>query len=115
MTNCRSRKLSDETRKDIDQQILKGRRHSHQPINGENSKTTFYKPDFSLDDAVHTNNSTKSKKSMEQIKQEYNQLGCQFYQIYHPQTQQNLQILQEDGSIGITTDSKNISSKSYRF
>ena len=113
----RARKLANSQREDSNKIIAKGRRHSHGPEE-ENSPSFSYLPRGSgvfTDPVVKIRKATKRDKSIEEIKREYNQLGCQFYQIYHPSTQRSLQVYRGNNSIGVSEDTKNFSSKSFNI
>ena len=100
-------------RVDDHKKIQKGRRHSHVP-NVKNSRD-FTNPSRGTgayaDHFARVNKATKRERSIEEIEREYNQLGCQFYQIYHPSTGRNLQVYAGNNSIGSSEDTNNFSSK----
>ena len=112
----RERKLSNTHKIDPHQDSSKGRRHSHGLETGKNHQ---HSPTQELHsqwyDGTHHSaqeiKSTKRTKSIEEIRREYDQVGCQFYQIYHPSTKQNLQIDADSNSIIVSNDSSNFSSK----
>ena len=112
----RERKLSNTHKIDPHQDSSKGRRHSHGLETGKNHQ---HSPTEELhsqwyDGTRHTAQeikSTKRTKSIAEIRREYDQVGCQFYQIYHPSTKQNLQIDADSNSIIVSNDSSNFSSK----
>ena len=102
-------------RDDDNKNNAKGRRHSH-GTNIENLPPFSHLPRGSgvfTDPIIKITKATKREKSIEEIKREYNQLGCQFYQIYHPATEKNLQVYQGNNSIGVSEDTTNFSSKSF--
>jgi hypothetical protein len=107
----RERKLANSQRDDDNKNVAKGRRHSHVP-EVKNSPSFSYLPPGS---GVFTDPVVKIKKrekSIEEIKLEYNQPGCQYQQIYHPSTQRSLQVHRGNNSIGVSEDTNNFSSKS---
>ena len=112
----RERKLSNTHQIDPHQDSSKDRRHSHGLDTGKNHQ---HSPTQELHsqwyDGTHHSvqeiKSTKRTKSIDEIRREYDQVGCQFYQIYHPSTKQNLQIDADSNSIIVSNDSSNFSSK----
>ena len=86
----------------------KTRRHSH------HHTKPYIRPSLPMQpwilNYLHTT-SRRPKKTIKQIKLEYNQPGCQFYQIYHGRTGQYVQVLPTDGTIGVTGDKRSNSSK----
>ena len=112
----RERKLSNTHQIDPHQDSSKDRRHSHGLDTGKNHQ---HSPTQELHsqwyDGTHNSvqeiKSTKRTKSIDEIRREYDQVGCQFYQIYHPSTKQNLQIDANSNSIIVSNDSSNFSSK----
>ena len=53
----------------------------------------------------------RRRKTIEEIKREYNQPGCQFFQIYHPHTQRHIQVQPQKHTIDVVDDSRGNSSK----
>ena len=112
----RERKLSNTHQIDPHQDSSKDRRHSHGLDTGKNHQ---HSPTQELHsqwyDGTHHSvqeiKSTKRTKSIDEIRREYDQVGCQFYQIYHPSTKHNLQIDADSNSIIVSNDSSNFSSK----
>ena len=112
----RERKLSNTHQIDPHQDSSKGRRHSHGLDTGKNHQhSPNQEPQTQWYDGTHHPvrkvKSTKRTKSIAEIRREYDQVGCQFYQIYHPSTKQNLQINADSNSIIVSDDSSNFSSK----
>ena len=110
----RERKLSNTHKIDPHQDSSKGRRHSHGLDNGKHhQRSPTQEPQWygGIRHSVQEIKSTKRTKTIEEIRREYDQVGCQFYQIYHPSTKQNLQIDADSNSIIVSNDSSNFSSK----
>ena len=112
----RERKLSNIHQIDPHQDSSKGRRHSHGLDTEKNNQhSPNHEPQSQWYDGTHHPvrkiKSTKRTKSIDEIRREYDQVGCQFYQIYHPSTKQNLQINADSNSIIVSDDSSNFSSK----
>ena len=112
----RERKLSNTHQIDPHQDSSKGRRHSHGLDTGKDHQDSpNQEPQSQWYDGTHHPvrkiKSTKRTKSIDEIRREYDQVGCQFYQIYHPSTKQNLQINADSNSIIVSDDSSNFSSK----
>ena len=64
---------------------------------------------------LHIYKPNRRKKSMEEIKREYNQPGCQFYQIYHPHTQRHIQVQPQNQTIDVVENNRGNSSKFNYF
>ena len=109
--HARERKLAESQRRDPHKHFEMERRHSQVTVSKNSFIASAANPISSPFPPVLK--PTKQSKSMEEIKREYNQLGCQFYQIYHPSTQQNLQVYPGNSSIGASKDSNNFSSKYF--
>ena len=112
----RERKLSNTHQIDPHQDSSKDRRHSHGLDTGKNHQhSTTQELHSQWYDGTHHSvqeiKSTKRTKSIDEIRREYDQVGCQFYQIYHPSTKHNLQIDADSNSIIVSNDSSNFSSK----
>ena len=107
----RSKEKQNSSRKNTSSDKQKGRRHSHDYTNKKPDLDNQSINKIQANTHKQTVGRGQWKKSMEDIKRGYNEIGCKFYQIKNPATNKYLQIHPENKSVGLTEDYKTFNSK----